>query len=170
MKRKTKNRLIALGVVVGIVLLVVLGYYLVLKHLTVSSDKVIKCGQQSQWNSIINASELVYTVENEYCVTEELNGGSVHGYRLPVGKYGLISFGTANVYIYEELTFEGGEKGYYETWIVNFYTGSEVIQKNTYSAPGVFESGYEKDYIEITQENNLVMVNGSVDFYMNPEQ
>ena len=170
MNRKTKKRLITLGVVLGIALLVVLGYWLVLKNLTVGSDKVIKCGQKSQWNSIINASELVYTVENEYCVTEELNGGSVHGYRLPVGKYGLISFGTANVYIYEELDFDNGESGYYETWIVNFYTGSEVIQKNNYSAPGVYESEYAKDYIEITKENNLVMVNGNVDFYMDPEK
>ncbi|MBO6055021.1 MAG: hypothetical protein J6P31_05815 [Oscillospiraceae bacterium] len=169
MKKKTRNRLIGLAVALAIIGLVIGGYVFVLNRMTVSADKVIKCGQKSEWNSMINASELMYTVQNEYCVTRELNGGSVHGYCLPTGKYGLICFGTANVYIYEALTFDG-VTDYYETWIINFYTGSEAIQKNTYTGPGEFESRYVDSFVEIEQADNLVMVNGAVDFYMDPDQ
>ncbi len=168
-QRKRRNRLIALGVVLLIALLVFLGYRFVINHLLIPSDKVIECGQKSVWSNEINASELQYTVENEYCKTVSIDGGDVHGYCLPTGEYGIVSFGTANIYIYEELVFDG-EPGYYQTWIINFYSGNEVIQKNTYTSPTEFTSDYVKDYIQIGQENNLVIVNGSAQFYMDPEQ
>ena len=161
--RKRRNRLIVCGVLLAIVLIVVLGYRFVVNNLLVSSDKVIKCAQESVWSTALNASELQYTVENEYCRTVNLGDGDVNGYCLPTGTYGLISFGSANIYIYEALTFDG-ETNYYQTWTITFYSGSEVIQRVDYTSPTEFTSTYVKDYIEITQEDNLVMVNGEAEF------
>ena len=168
MKRKTKNRLILLAVLAGIALVVFLGYRFVVTNLLISTDQVIRCGQKSVWNDAINAAELEFTEENEYCAEIEMDGGLVKGYRLPVGEYGLISFGTANIYVYEALTFDG-VTDYYQTWIVNFYSGSEVIQRTTYTAPDEFTSVYVEDYIEITEADNLVVVNGTAEFYIDPE-
>ena len=169
MKRNTKHRLVALAVLLGILALGLLGRWYIMTHLTVSADKVIKCGQKSTWSSVLNASELTYTIQNDYMKTVTIDGNEVHGYNLPAAKYGLVSFGTANIYVYEALTFDG-KTDYYQTWTINFYTGNEVIQKNIYSAPGEFESVYVKDYIEITQADNLVLVNGEAEFYMVPER
>ena len=165
--RKRRNRLILAGVLLAIALVTFLGYRFVLANLLVSSDKVIRCAQESVWNNTLNASELQYTEENEYCRTVNLGGGDVKGYCLPTGQYGIISFGTANIYVYEALTFDGATD-YYQTWTISFYSGSEVIQRTDYTSPTEFTSTYVKDYIEITQADNLVMVNGSAEFYMDP--
>lgn len=167
MKKKTRNRLIALGVVLVIALLVVLGYRFVLNNMLIPSDQVIKCAQKSEWSDTINASVFTYEIENEYCKTVQMNGGDVQGYCLPADQYGLICFGTANVYVYEALTFDG-KTDYYQTWIINFYTGSEVIQKTTYTSPTEFTSEYVENYVTIDNPDNLVIVNGSVEFYRDP--
>ena len=57
---------------------------------------------------------------------------------------------------------------YYQTWIINFYTGSEVIQKTTYTSPTEFTSEYVENYVTIENADNLVIVNGSVEFYRDP--
>ena len=168
MNKKTKKRLIVLGVLAVIALVIFAGYRFVTQNLLIPADQVIKCGQESVWNDAINAAELEFTVENEYCAEIEMDGGTVKGYRLPVGEYGLISFGTANIYVYEALTFDG-ETDYYQTWIINFYSGTEVIQHTTYTSPTEFSSVYVEDYIQIAEEDNLVVVNGSAEFYMDPE-
>lgn len=168
MKRKTRNRLILAAVLLCIALLVFAGYRYVLNNMVIPADQVIKCAQKSVWSDAINASEFSYVIENEYCKTVQMAGGDVHGYCLPVDNYGLVCFGTANVYIYEALTFDG-VTDYYQTWTVSFYTGSVVIQKNTYTSPTTFTSEYVQDHLIIEQEDNLVIVNGSVQFYRDPE-
>ena len=168
MKKKTKNRLILCGVLLAIALLVFFGYRFVLNNMVIPADQVIKCAQKSEWSDDINASIFSYEIENEYCKTVEMNGGEVQGYCLPTDKYGLICFGTANVYVYEALTFDG-KTDYYQTWIINFYTGSEVIQKTTYTSPTEFSSEYVESYVTIDNPDNLVIVNGSVEFYRDPK-